>query len=44
MAEYTHGDMNIEVQEKTFDGFVKIVGRTIIFILCVLIFIALVDG
>ncbi len=44
MADYTHGDMNIDVQEKTFNGFVKFVGRTIIFILCLLIFIALVDG
>ena len=23
MAEHKHGEMNIEVQEKTFDGFIK---------------------
>lgn len=25
MADYKHGEMKIEVQEKTFDGFIKMV-------------------
>jgi hypothetical protein len=44
MADHTHGEMNADVQEQTFEGFVKIVGRSIIFILGLLIFIALVNG
>ena len=44
MADHTHGEMNTDVQEQVFEGFVKIVGKSIILILCVLIFIALVNG
>ena len=44
MAEHKHGEMNIEVQEKTFAGFVKIVGYAMVFILVFLIFLALVNG
>lgn len=28
MAEHKHGTMNTEVQEKTFEGFIKYVVRT----------------
>jgi len=44
MADYTHGEMNTDTQEHTFEGFVKFVGRTIILIFTLLIFIALVNG
>lgn len=44
MAEHKHGEMNIEVQEKTFDGFLKMVTRGAIIAICLLIFIALVNG
>jgi len=44
MAEHKHGDMDISVQEKTFDGFVKMVTRTMIAIVFLLIFIYLVNG
>ncbi|MBI1417389.1 MAG: aa3-type cytochrome c oxidase subunit IV [Limimaricola sp.] len=44
MAEYKHGEMDIRTHEKTFDGFVWFVSRGVIVILCVLIFLALVNG
>ncbi|PHQ83379.1 MAG: aa3-type cytochrome c oxidase subunit IV [Thalassobium sp.] len=44
MAEHKHGEMDISVQEKTFDGFVKMVTRTMIAIVFLLIFIYLVNG
>lgn len=44
MAEHEHGTMDIEVQEKTFAGFVKFVTYTVIGILIFLIFLAMVNG
>ncbi len=44
MAEYKHGEMDIEVQEKTFDGFVKIVTRMTIGILVALVLLAMING
>jgi hypothetical protein len=44
MAEHEHGSMDISVQEKTFDGFIKFVTRTVIVIIALLLFIALVNG
>ncbi len=44
MAEHVHGEMNADVQEHTFEGFVKFVGRTVIVIFAILIFMALVNG
>ncbi|SLN20791.1 Cytochrome c oxidase subunit 4 [Roseovarius litorisediminis] len=44
MADHKHGEMNIEVQEKTFDGFVKTVAWACVVIIATLIFIALVNG
>lgn len=44
MADHKHGDMNIETQEKTFDGFVKAVAWSAVAIIGTLIFIALVNG
>lgn len=44
MAEHKHGDMDITVQEKTFDGFVKFMTRSTIVIIALLLFIALVNA
>lgn len=44
MAEHKHGEMNIDVQEKTFEGFVKASTYVAIFSICVLIFMALVNS
>jgi len=44
MADHKHGEMNIDVQEKTFKGFVKAVTWSSVAILFFLVFIALVNG
>lgn len=44
MADHKHGEMNIETQEKTFEGFVKAVGWSCVAIVVVLIFMAIVNG
>ncbi|HMB14273.1 MAG TPA: aa3-type cytochrome c oxidase subunit IV [Roseovarius sp.] len=44
MAEHKHGDMDIEVQEKTFDGFMKAVTWSSVAIVVLLLFIAAVNG
>lgn len=44
MAEHKHGEMDIEVQEKTFDGFVKAATWSSVAIIGILIFIALVNA
>ena len=41
MADHKHGEMDIEVQEKTFDGFVKATTWTVIVIFAVLILMAM---
>lgn len=41
MAEYKPGSMDIEVQEKTFDGFMSFCTKTAIAILGVLVFLAI---
>ncbi len=44
MAEHKHGEMNIDVQEKTFDGFIKWVTYVAVGCIGVLLFIAAVNG
>lgn len=44
MADHKHGEMDIEVQEKTFDGFIKAVTWTSIACIALLVFIAIVNG
>lgn len=44
MADHTPGSMDITNQEKTFNGFVGMVGRAVLLILALLIFLALVNG
>ena len=44
MAEHKHGSMDITVQEKTFEGFINFVIRTVIVILCLVIFMAVFNS
>lgn len=44
MAEYKHGSMDIRNHEKTFNGFVRMVTWGAVIAVCILIFMALVDG
>lgn len=44
MADHKHGEMNIDVQEKTFNGFVKSVAWSAVAIIVALILIALING
>jgi len=42
MAEHKQGEMDISVQEKTFDGFMSMVTKGAVICILVLIFLALV--
>ena len=44
MADHKHGEMDIEVQEKTFEGFMSMVTKGTIIIIVALIFLALVGA
>lgn len=44
MAEHEHGSMDIEEQEKTFEGFMTWTIRTVVAVIVLLIFLALVNG
>lgn len=44
MAEHKHGEMDISVQEKTFDQFIAWTKWSVIAIIAVLIFMALVNS
>ena len=44
MADHKHGEMDITVQEKTFNGFMSMVAKGIIFCIVTLILIALING
>ncbi|MDG1130556.1 aa3-type cytochrome c oxidase subunit IV [Seohaeicola saemankumensis] len=44
MAEHKHGEMNVEVQEKTFEGFVTFTIRSVMVIIGILLFMALVNS
>jgi len=41
MAEHEHGSMNIEVQEKTYAGFMSFVTKSVIVILLILVGMAI---
>lgn len=41
MAEHEHGSMNTDANEKTFDGFVTFVTRSVIVIIGILVFMAI---
>lgn len=42
--EHKHGEMDTEVQEKTFAGFINWTTKTVIICILALVFIALVNG
>lgn len=44
MADHKHGEMDIKVQEKTFDGFMSMVTKTSIVIVVALVLLALING
>ncbi|WP_375174457.1 aa3-type cytochrome c oxidase subunit IV [Pseudooceanicola sp.] len=44
MAEHKHGEMDITVQEKTFEGFIKVSSWVAGLSILLLIFMALVNG
>ncbi|SFR58984.1 aa3 type cytochrome c oxidase subunit IV [Yoonia tamlensis] len=44
MSDHKHGEMDISVQEKTFNGFISMVTKGAILSICILIFAALVNG
>lgn len=44
MSDHKHGEMNIEVQEKTFEGFVNWVKWGVIVSLGILIFLAIFNS
>lgn len=44
MSDHKHGEMNIDVQEKTFDKFVKVSAWSGVAIILTLILIAFLDA
>lgn len=44
MAEFKHGSMNTDVQEKTFEGFIKVSTYVAVGSIGILIFMALVNS
>ena len=44
MAEHKHGEMDISVQEKTFEGFVNFTIKTVIVILAIVVFLAVFNS
>ena len=44
MADHKHGEMDIEVQKKTFDGFVKASIYVVLISIGLLLFIAMING
>ncbi|WP_375280031.1 aa3-type cytochrome c oxidase subunit IV [Pseudooctadecabacter sp.] len=44
MGDHKHGEMDIEVQEKTFEGFMSMVTKGTVIIIVALIFLALVGA
>jgi hypothetical protein len=44
MAKFEHGKMDIQVQEKTFAGFVKAVTWGSVLVMLFLVFLAMVNG
>jgi membrane protein required for beta-lactamase induction len=44
MADHKIGEMDVTVQEKTFDGFIKMVTRASVVIIVFLVLLALIGG
>jgi hypothetical protein len=41
MSDHKHGEMDIEVQEKTFEGFMRFVTWTVVAILALVVWMAI---
>lgn len=41
MADHKHGSMNVDVQEKTFTGFIRLATYTALVVIGILVFMAL---
>ncbi|MEE4189795.1 MAG: aa3-type cytochrome c oxidase subunit IV [Roseobacter sp.] len=41
MADHKHGEMDVETQEKTFEGFMRFSTKTVIFIIVLLVLMAI---
>lgn len=44
MSDHKHGEMNTDVQEKTFNGFMSMVTKASIAIIVALILLAMING
>ncbi len=44
MAKYTHGEMNVAVQENTFDGFIRWMIRIASISIAILVFLAIFNS
>ncbi|MGI9393500.1 MAG: aa3-type cytochrome c oxidase subunit IV [Boseongicola sp.] len=44
MTDHKHGEMNIDVHEKTFDGFVSATKYVVIAVILVLVFLAIFNS
>jgi hypothetical protein len=44
MAYHKHGSMSTDTQEKTFAGFIGVVTKSVIVIIVLLVFTAIVNG
>lgn len=44
MAEHKHGTMDTRVQEKTYEGFIKVTVRSVITILVLLVLLAIFNA
>lgn len=44
MAEHKHGTMDTRVQEKTYEGFIKVTVRSVVAIIVILILLALFNA
>lgn len=44
MADHKHGEMDITVQQKTFDGFVSMTTKAVVVIIVALVLLALING
>ncbi|MCF2871207.1 aa3-type cytochrome c oxidase subunit IV [Octadecabacter sp. G9-8] len=44
MADHKHGEMDVTVQEKTFDGFISMVTKATVIIIVALVLLAMING
>lgn len=44
MSEHKHGEMEIQEQEKTFDGFIRFTAWSVVAIIVFIVFLGLFNG